>query len=113
MITITVNGNDVQQVAKVIENKNNAIAAYKTVRREVMIAIKNFLAQSKKGFTAKELSDKFGLSTNTIASMSIDYGIKRRDRRVTYRYVRLTDVGEVDLDDIKEVTYKCKEYYVI
>ena len=114
MIIITANGNDVdvKKIAAIIEDKKKAVSAYEDTRIAVMMAIKTFLTQSNKGFTAKELSDKFGLPVGVIARVARDYGIWTRDRRTTNRYVRLTDNGEVDLDDIKEITYKCKEYYV-
>ena len=112
MITITVNSNDVEKIAAIIENKKQAVSAYEDTRIAVMMAIKKFLTQSKQGFTAKELSEKFGLPVGVIARVARGYGIWTRDRRTTNRYVRLTDVGEVDLDDIKEITYTCKEYYV-
>ena len=114
MITITVNGNgvDVEKVAAIIASKKKAVSAYEDTRIAVMMAIKTFLTQSRQGFTAKELSERFGLPIGVIARVARDYGIWTRDRKTTNRYVRLTDCGEVDLDDIKEFTYKCKEYYV-
>ena len=77
-----------------------------------MAGIKQFLTQTQQAFSAKELSEKFGLPANIIARVARDYGIWTRDRVVTHEYARLTDDGKVDFDDVKEVRYKCKEYYV-
>ena len=112
MIKITVNCTNANEINEIIVHKKNAVREYEQVRRDVMMGIKQFLTQTQGGFTAKELSEKFGLPVGVIARVARDYGIWTRDRRTTNRYVRLTDIGEVDLDDIKEFTYKCKEYYV-
>ena len=112
MIKITVNCTNASEINAIIMNKKNAVREYESVRNDVMVGIKQFLTQTQQGFSAKELSEKFGLPTNIIARMARDYGIWTRDRIVAHKYARLTDDGEVDFDDVKEVRYKCKEYYV-
>lgn len=112
MIKITVNCTSANEINEIIMTKKNAIRDYERVRRDVMSVIKQFLNQTQEGFTAKELSEKFGLPANVIARVAHDYGIWSRDRVVAHKYVRLTDDGEVDFDDFKLVRYKCKEYYV-
>lgn len=112
MIKITVNCANANEINEIIMTKKNAVRNYERVRGNVMTGIKQFLSQTQDGFTAKELSEKFGLPANIIARMASDYGIWSRDRRVVHKYVRLTDDGEVNFEDVKEVSYKCKEYYV-
>lgn len=112
MIKITVNCTSANEINEIIMTKKNAVRDYERVRKDVMTAIKQLLTQTQEGFTAKELSEKFGLPANVIARVARDYGIWSRDRRVAHKYVRLTDDGEVDFDDVQVVSYKCKEYYV-
>ena len=112
MIKITVNCTNANEINEIIMTKKKAVDDYERVRRDVMTAIKQFLTQTQEGFTAKELSEKFGLPANVIARVARDYRIWSRDRRVAHKYVRLTNDGEVDFDDVQVVSYKCKEYYV-
>ena len=112
MIKITVNCTNANEINEIIMTKKKAVNDYERVRRDVMTAIKQFLTQTQEGFTARELSEKFGLPANVISRMARDYGIWTRDHFESRKYVRLTDNGEVDLDDVQLVRYKCKEYYV-
>ena len=112
MIQITVNCNNASEINEIIMTKKKAVSDYERVRKEVMVNIKKFLTQTQQGFTARELSIKFGLPANIISRVAREFGIWNRDRVVTHKYVRLTDGGEVDFDDVREVRYKCKEYYV-
>ena len=112
MIKITVNCTNANEINEIIMKKKNAVNDYERVRNDIMAGIKQFLTQAQEGFTARELSDKFGLPVNVISRVARDYGIWSRDRRVAHKYVRLTNDGEVDFDDVQVVSYKCKEYYV-
>ena len=112
MIKITVNCTNANEINEIIMTKKNAVRDYERVRRNVMTEIKQFLSQTQEGFTAKDLSAKFGLPANVIARVAHDYGIWSRDRAVERKYVRLTNDGEVDFDDVQLVRYKCKQYYV-
>ena len=112
MIKITVNCTNANEINEIIMKKKNAVREYESVRRDVMAGIKKFLTDTNEGFTARELSEKFGLPANIIARVARDYGIWSRDRVVTHKYVRLTDDGEVNFNDVQIVRYKCKEYYV-
>ena len=112
MIKITVNCENANKIAELIVNKKNAISAYEKARNNTMMAIKEFLFQTKQSFTAKELSNKFGLPVNIIARNAPEYGIWRRDRKITKRYAHLTEDGRVDLDDIREFSFTRKEYFM-
>ena len=112
MIKITVNCTNANEINEIIMNKKNAVRQYEDVRHDVMMGIKQFLTQTQKGFTARELSEKFGLPVNVISRVARDYGIWSRDHFESHKYVRLTDNGEVDFDDVQLVRYTCKEYYV-
>jgi hypothetical protein len=112
MIQITVKCSNADEINKVIMTKKKAVLDYKRLRDDVMADIKKFLTQTQQGFTSKELSEKFGLPANIIARMARIYGIWTRDRVVIHKYARLTDDGEVNFNDVKEIRYKCKEYYV-
>ena len=112
MIKITVNCTNANEINEIIMKKKNAVREYESVRRDVMRGIRQFLTDTQESFTARELSEKFGLPANIIARVAREYGIWNRDRVVTYKYVRLTNDGEVNFDDVQLVRYKCKEYYV-
>ena len=112
MIKITVNCTNASEINEIIMNKKNAVRQYEDVRHDIMRRIRQFLTDTQESFTARELSERFGLPANIIARAARDYGIWSRDHFESRKYVRLTNDGEVDFDDVQLVRYKCKEYYV-
>lgn len=85
---------------------------YEVMRTKVMNKISEFLLKTDKAFTAKELSKQFGLSARVISRLARDYGFRASTRWETQRFAPLNNYNEPDLDNIKTIRHRVKEYYI-
>ena len=88
---------------------------YMQKRDAVFHEIMDFLrAHPNEGFTARELSDSTGLSSNAICRLlREEYEVKYRDREKVERFVRVMADGTIDRHCVREFTSKVREYYVV
>ena len=112
MISVTVE-TTTYKVNELHEKAKKAKIEYELARDEVMREICKFVAQRKgEGFTARELSKIFGLSTRVIAREASEAGMHSRPRIQHVRFVELLPDGE-SVNYNHEIVHriKCNEYY--
>jgi hypothetical protein len=112
MISITVE-TTTYKVNELHDKAKKAKDEYEHARNEVMREICKFLAQRRgEGFTAKELSKMFDMSTRVIAREASEFGMRSRPRIQHVRFVELLPDGE-SVNYNHEIVHriKCNEYY--
>jgi hypothetical protein len=87
---------------------------YNNMKIAIMRDIVDYLKDTRQAFTAKELSDVFGLSVRTISGLFYHNrlnNIRSSKRRVSNKLVYLNENGEPVMDKVVEIRRTVKEYY--
>ena len=87
---------------------------YDNMKTTIMRDIVDYLKDTRKAFTARELSDEFGLSVRAISGLfryNRPNNISFNKRRVTKKMVYLDENGEPVMDRVVVTHSTVKEYF--
>jgi predicted transcriptional regulator len=101
-------------VKNIQDNWRRAQEEYDNMKNVIMRDIVDYLKETRRAFTAKELSNEFGLSVRTISGLfyhNRPNNIRSNKRRVSNKLVYLNENGEPVMDRVVEINRTVKEYY--
>lgn len=99
-------------IREIAETARKARIDYELMREKVMRKIYDHLEKSGKAYTARELSEQFGLPIRVIARLARSYGFRVADRWVEQRFAPLNEYNEPDFNNIMVTHRRVKEYSV-
>jgi len=103
-----------ETVKNIQDNWRRTQEEYDNMKIAIMRDMVDYLKDTRQAFTAKELSDMFGLSVRTISGLfyhNRPNDIRFGKRRVSNKLVYLNENGEPVMDRVVEINRTVKEYY--